>query len=118
MPITDSKINDKLSSLELSTSQEKLYETRAIENVANKIDNTLWKQLQPIVVAGFILAIAMVVSIVMIQKAMDIEPIPEPQLLMWEDTNKAMNKLVESNQQMVNSCAGKSTVIEKGEPPR
>lgn len=118
LPITDKKVNEKILSLDLSTSQEKLYETRALENVANKIDNTLWKQLQPIVVAGFILAIAMVVSIVMIQKAMDVTPVPEPQLLIWQDTNSAMRELVVTNQQMADSCSNQEAKIAKGEPPK
>lgn len=119
LPITDSKISDKLYSLDLSTSQEKLYETRALENVANKIDNTLWAQMRPIVMGAIILMVAMVVSIVMIQKAMDVEPVPEPQLLVWQDTSKAMIQLVESNQQIVDKIeSNKYAGNNAGDPPK
>ena len=101
LPISDKTLDDKHGSFDLSTSQEKLFETEALKNVVNKIDNTWWAQIKAIATSALLIFGAMIVSIVMIQNAMEVEPIPEPQLEMWKDTNKAMTDLVESNQVLI-----------------
>lgn len=119
LPIIDKKVNDKISSLELSTSQEKLYETEALKNVIKKIDNTFWSQIKPLLMGMMIIFGAVIVSIVMIQKALDVEPIPEPQLEMWKDTTKAMQTLVKANQELVKEISiNNLKTTKKGEPPK
>lgn len=116
LPITDKRITEKVSSLDLSTAQEKWYETKALENTANKIDNTWWSAIKPFVMGFMILLVAMVVSIVMIQKALDVEPIPEPQLQMWQDTNANILKLVESNEKLVSTISTQQKKVEDTTP--
>lgn len=101
LPISDILITEKQHSFDLSTSQEKLFETEALKNVVNKIDNTWWAQIKAIATSALLIFGSMIVSIVMIQNAMEVEPIPEPQIEMWKDTNKAMTDLVESNQILI-----------------
>lgn len=101
LPISTKKVEEKKSSLFLSTSQEKLYETEALKNVAKKIDNTWWAQMKPLVMGAIIVLGAVLVSIVMIQKAMDVEPVPEPQVEMWKGTIDAVKEVAESNKQLV-----------------
>lgn len=120
LPIKDVKIDEKTASLDLSTSQEKYYETKALENVVKKIDSTWWGAIKPIIMGAIIIFGAVIISIVAIQKALDVEPIPEPQVEMWQDTNEAMQALVKTNQDLVKQIQTDRNIKsnEETDPPR
>ena len=103
IPISDRLITEKKGSLDFSTAQEKRYETEALQNISKKIDNTWAAWVKPLVGTFLIIMGASIVSIVMVQNAMDVEPVPEPQAQMFVNTTHAINDLVESNQAIVES---------------
>lgn len=122
LPITDKKIKERESSFDLSTSQEKLYETQALKNVIEKIDNSWWSSVKPYLGAAIIILGAMIVSIVMIQQARHVEPVPQPEVELFNNVTHAMIQLSQSNQELVKEIATQYNITHNNKqinkPPR
>jgi len=87
---------DKKSKLDLSTSQEKLYETDALKAIAQKINESWWDKNKAIVFGVIILFVAMLVSIVMLNYAFDVTPVAEPQAQLFNEAIKAMQNMTQT----------------------
>ena len=110
LPVSDKKIKDREMSFDLSTSQEKLYETMALKNVIEKIDNTWWSAVKPYIGAFIIVIGAVIVSVVMIQQARHVEPVPQPEVELFNNVTHAMMDLVQSNQQLVSEISKQNNI--------
>jgi len=84
---------DKKSVLDLSTSQEKLYETDALKAIAQKINESWWDKNKALIFGVIMLMVAMLVSIVMLNYAFDVTPIQEPQAKLFNDAIQAMQNM-------------------------
>lgn len=89
-------LNEKKSKLDLSTSQEKLYETDALKAIAQKINESWWDKNKALVFGVIILFVAMLVSIVMLNYAFDVTPVGEPQAELFNEAIKAMKNMTET----------------------
>lgn len=120
LPITDYSLTENVGTLDFSTSQEKRFETEALENISKKIDNTWAAWLKPLAGSFIIVMGAAIVSIVMVQNALEIEPVPEPQSQMFVNTTNSIQDLVESNREMVETIQEEKSNNDNNEnsPPR
>jgi len=113
---------NRYKSFDLSTSQEKLYETQALKNVIEKIDNSWWSSVKPYLGAAIIILGAMIVSIVMIQQARHVEPVPQPEVELFNNVTHAMIQLSQSNQELVKEIATQYNITHNNKqinkPPR
>lgn len=101
----------KRAELDLATSQEKLYETEALKAAANKVDESFWEKNKALIMAGFMVMAALIFSIVLVQKSLDVQPVPEPQVQMFNSMTEQLKEVSEINQEqaeLINKALNKS----------
>lgn len=117
LPVTIKDYNkaSKWAELDLSTSQEKLYETEALKAIAEKISDTWWEKNKLLVFGAFIIMIAFLIFIITMKFAMDIEPVPEPTWDLVRSIAQSLQNVSQSNQAIVDQISQQGS---GGGPPR
>lgn len=115
IPINSQKISEKKASLNLSTSQEKRYEIESMVAVSEKIDNTWLTAIKPLAIGFVIVMFASIVSIVMINNASEYTPVVEEQTDALVKVAESMQRLVESNEELVGGIENSNSEQDRGD---
>jgi len=119
LPIKKTNYSDEnISLLDLSTSQEKLYETEALRLTAEKINDTWWEKNKVFVFGAFIIMIAFLIFIITMKFATDIEPVSQPSIQLVNSIAQNLQNLSETNQRLAEAIIEGQSNTNSGGVPR
>ena len=85
------------AALNLSTSQEKMYEGDSLKAIAKKIDETWWEKNKHLVMPTVFVLAAMILSIYMVQSAFNLE---QPAIEAFNEMTETLKEVSEQNLEM------------------